>query len=82
MTIDTPPRRRSPLALLLLGLVRLYQATAPARAPRCRFHPTCSTYAREALTSHGALRGTWLATRRLLRCHPWNPGGVDHVPEV
>jgi uncharacterized protein len=65
---------------MVLGLVALYRATAPLRAPRCRFHPTCSTYAVVAIERHGASRGGWLAMRRLGRCHPWNPGGVDHVP--
>jgi putative membrane protein insertion efficiency factor len=46
----------------------------------CRFTPTCSEYARQALVKHGFLRGTWLAVRRLARCHPWNPGGVDEIP--
>jgi uncharacterized protein len=73
-------RRPSPLAWLLLRFVALYRASAPFRAPRCRFHPSCSTYAVVALQRHGALRGSWLAMRRLGRCHPWNPGGVDHVP--
>ena len=50
--------------------------------PHCRFHPSCSAYALEALDRHGAARGTWLAVRRVGRCHPWNPGGVDHVPAV
>jgi uncharacterized protein len=72
--------RRSPLGWVLLGLVTLYRATAPLRAPRCRFHPTCSSYAVVAIERHGAARGGWLALRRLGRCHPWNPGGVDHVP--
>ncbi len=73
-------RRRSPLAVVVEGLIRLYRLTAPVRTPRCRFHPSCSTYALEAVSVHGAVRGSWLATRRLFRCHPWNPGGVDHVP--
>jgi len=47
---------------------------------RCRFYPSCSEYALEALDVHGAARGSWLAARRLGRCHPWNPGGIDHVP--
>lgn len=73
-------RTRNPLAWLLTGLIDLYRLTAPIRQPRCRFHPSCSTYGREALLSHGLFRGAWLTVRRLLRCHPWNPGGVDHVP--
>jgi len=72
--------RRSPLAWLLLGLVTVYRWTALIRQPRCRFHPSCSTYAVQAVRRHGGLRGGWLALRRVGRCHPWNPGGVDHVP--
>lgn len=71
---------RSPLALLLIGLVRLYRLVPLRAVGRCRFYPTCSAYALEAVARHGAVRGTWLAARRLGRCHPWNPGGVDHVP--
>lgn len=48
--------------------------------PSCRFHPTCSSYAVDAVRLHGVLRGTWLATARVLRCHPWHPGGFDPVP--
>ena len=66
---------------LLLLLVRGYQvAVSPMLAQRCRFYPSCSAYAVQALQAHGALRGSGLAVRRLARCHPWNPGGVDHVP--
>jgi uncharacterized protein len=72
---------------LLVLLIRGYQRTvAPLlmdrtyNMPRCRFSPSCSTYAIEALTIHGLIRGTGLALRRLLRCHPWNPGGYDPVP--
>lgn len=72
--------RRSPMALVALGLIAIYRWTAAVRAPRCRFYPSCSSYAVEAITVHGALRGVGLAVRRLGRCHPWNPGGVDHVP--
>lgn len=74
------PHRTSLLARLLLGLLTVYRWTAVVRAPRCRFYPSCSTYAVEAVRVHGALRGSILSGRRLLRCHPWNPGGVDHVP--
>ncbi len=74
--------RRAPRELLVL-LVRAYQLlVSPLLGPTCRFYPSCSSYAVIALRTHGALRGTWLTTRRLLRCHPWNPGGVDHVPTV
>jgi putative membrane protein insertion efficiency factor len=74
------PARPSLAARVLAGLVTLYRWTAPVRTPRCRFYPSCSTYALQALREHGAIRGSWLAGRRLLRCHPWNPGGIDHVP--
>lgn len=66
---------------LLIGLVRGYQlVVSPYLGPTCRYYPSCSAYAVEALRVHGAIRGSWLAVRRLLRCHPWSPGGVDHVP--
>ncbi len=65
----------------LILLIRFYRyAVSPLLGPRCRFHPTCSEYALEAVSRHGALRGTWLALRRLLRCHPWHPPGHDPVP--
>lgn len=66
---------------LLIGLVKAYQLlVSPFLGPTCRYYPSCSAYAVEALQVHGAIKGTWLAGRRLLRCHPWSPGGVDHVP--
>ena len=69
------------LARLLVLPIRAYQLlVSPLLGPRCRFYPSCSAYAVEALTSHGPVRGSWLAVRRLLRCHPWNPGGLDPVP--
>lgn len=65
----------------LVFLLRIYQVhVSPAFPPRCRFHPSCSHYAVDALRTHGVLRGVGLTTWRLLRCHPWHPGGVDPVP--
>ena len=75
--------RRSPVARALLAAVGFYsRAISPALPPRCRFYPSCSAYAAEAIARHGAARGSWLAVRRLARCGPWHPGGVDLVPEV
>jgi putative membrane protein insertion efficiency factor len=71
----------SPIAALLRLLVRAYQGLlSPLLPPACRFHPTCSAYAAGALERHGALKGSWLAVRRVLRCHPFHEGGVDPVP--
>ncbi len=64
-----------------LALIRLYQLTlSPLLGTRCRFHPTCSVYAQEAIVKYGFFRGVWLGTRRLLRCHPFHAGGIDSVP--
>jgi putative membrane protein insertion efficiency factor len=61
--------------------IRVYRlALSPLLPPSCRFYPSCSHYAEEALLEHGIVRGSWLAARRLLRCHPWAPAGVDPVP--
>lgn len=66
---------------VMTALIRLYQLLiSPVLPASCRFYPSCSHYAVEALRVHGALRGAWLAFRRLSRCHPWSAGGVDPVP--
>jgi len=69
------------IARLLVRLIDLYRSTAPVRTPRCRYFPTCSEYAVEAVERHGAARGSWLAARRLGRCHPFGSFGFDPVPE-
>jgi len=79
---------RSPLVQLdalgkasLLGLLKVYRAAiSPALGPACRFEPTCSVYAQQAIERFGALKGSSLALRRLLRCHPFSRGGLDPVP--
>ena len=74
-----PPANR--VARAAVVPLRFYQRwISPGLPPTCRFHPTCSAYAVEALTLHGVLRGCWLTLRRLLRCGPWHPGGLDPVP--
>ena len=66
---------------LILKLIRFYRKhLSPARPPCCRFVPTCSEYALQAVTKYGAVKGSWLALRRLLRCHPFHKGGYDPVP--
>jgi uncharacterized protein len=70
------------MASLLIFLIRCYQRVlSPFIGNQCRFYPTCSCYGVEALEKHGALRGSWLTVRRVTRCHPLNPGGIDPVPE-
>ena len=71
------------LLFLLLIPIRLYRAVvSPVMPPVCRFHPSCSRYALEALQTHGPWRGSYLAVRRLFRCHPFHPGGLDPVPPL
>ena len=69
------------LARGVLLLVRLYQAARAGRPSPCRYVPSCSTYAAEAVERHGAVRGSWFALRRLGRCHPWGGFGFDPVPD-
>jgi putative membrane protein insertion efficiency factor len=77
------PGEPSTVARLLLVLIGFYRRfISPALPPSCRFTPSCSGYAVEALSRHGAARGSWLTLRRLLRCGPWHPGGHDPVPPV
>ena len=67
---------------VLLWLLRGYQyAISPLFGPSCRFYPTCSNYAMEAVREHGAAKGSLLAAKRLCKCHPWHPGGLDPVPK-
>jgi uncharacterized protein len=66
---------------LVTALIRVYQWTlSPLLGPKCRFYPSCSNYALEAIHRFGILHGGWLTLRRLGRCHPWHPGGIDPVP--
>lgn len=80
MSAPEPSGPLSPPARALRGLVRGYQRVRAGRPSPCRYVPSCSTYAVEAIEAHGAARGGWYATRRLLRCHPWGGQGYDPVP--
>ena len=78
---DTESRNLSPVGWVLVGLLTGYRRfISPLLGPRCRFYPSCSGYALQAVQLHGALRGSWLALRRLSRCHPFHAGGLDPVP--
>jgi putative membrane protein insertion efficiency factor len=72
--------RPSLIAAVLMLPIRAWRLVSVHLTPRCRFHPSCSAYALEALERHGALRGGWLAARRVARCHPWGGSGLDPVP--
>jgi len=80
------PERHLPARLavrILVALIQGYRLTlSPFIGNQCRFHPSCSRYAEQALVAHGPLRGAWLSLCRLLRCHPFHPGGPDPVPPV
>jgi uncharacterized protein len=67
---------------LMIGIIRFYQIViSPLKPPTCRFHPTCSHYGLEAIRRFGPLKGGWLTIKRILKCHPFHPGGFDPVPE-
>lgn len=69
------------MKIILLGLITFYQkCISPLKPATCRFYPTCSAYAYEAVRKYGAIKGTWLAIKRILKCHPFHPGGYDPVP--
>ena len=81
VAVSSPPEARKVAARVLIAFVRAYQAIRAGRPSPCRYWPTCSAYAVEAIEVHGAWRGGWLAARRLGRCHPWGGQGIDLVPE-
>lgn len=89
MTGAAPARLQGFPAAAAVGLIRIYQQTASPLLPAifgascaCRFYPTCSYYAAEAVRTHGALKGGWLAVRRVVKCTPLHPGGHDPVPDA
>jgi putative membrane protein insertion efficiency factor len=79
---ETNERASVPARALMVPIAGYRRFISPLIAPRCRFAPSCSEYALEALRVHGAIRGLWLTVRRLARCHPFHPGGYDPVPEA
>ncbi len=77
----TGAARRGMVARVVVAPIRAYRWLRAGRPSPCRYWPSCSTYAVEAIERHGALKGSWLAARRLSRCHPWGGSGVDPVPD-
>lgn len=74
--------RRVEMKYLLIGIIRFYQKfISPMTSPSCRFQPTCSQYSLESVRRFGAMKGTYLSVRRIVKCHPFHPGGFDPVPE-
>ncbi|MFO1444262.1 membrane protein insertion efficiency factor YidD [Bacillus sp. Bva_UNVM-123] len=70
------------LKKIMIGIIRFYQVViSPLKPPTCRFYPTCSHYGLESVKRFGAIKGGWLAMKRILKCHPFHPGGIDPVPE-
>ena len=85
VTLSPYPRsaqvRHALLDRLMIGVIRAYQLViSPALPPSCRFYPSCSEYALQAIAKYGAMKGMWLGVRRIARCHPFHPGGYDPVP--
>ena len=79
-SLSSGPRHTPPFAYPLIGLILIYRHTlSPLIGQSCRFHPTCSQYAEDALRKYGAWRGSIMAVKRLLKCHPWHDGGYDPV---
>lgn len=81
--LEPPLPRPGIVSRALMGAIRLYQMTiSQALPPSCRFYPSCSEYTLQAIARYGVLKGAWLGARRLLRCHPFHPGGYDPVPQA
>jgi uncharacterized protein len=70
------------LKTIFIGIIRFYQKViSPLKPPTCRFYPSCSHYGLEAIKRFGAIKGGWLTIKRISKCHPFHPGGIDHVPD-